>query len=315
MRGSAQGGQSPRQKLPGGRVGRITPRQTVLQPSERERLTAERVVPSKSGRGTESPQRRLALLVEYQGTAYGGSQLQKSVPTVQGALERALSSLTDESIRVALAGRTDAGTHAKGQVASFVTGSWHSAATFARALNALLPADIGVRDVAEVPLAFDPRRQALGRRYRYTLHLGSQRPALLRHFVWHLSAALDLETMTEAATCLIGRHDFAAFTQPSEARRRSTERVVAQTALRARGQLAIFDIEANAFLPQMVRRIVGALVEVGSGSKTQSEFEALVRDAQPGAARKVAPARGLCLMKVRYDDELFDDRRDAAGLH
>jgi tRNA pseudouridine38-40 synthase len=246
--------------------------------------------------------------VEYQGTAYGGSQLQKTVPTIQGALERGLSSLTGESTRAALAGRTDAGTHAKGQVASFVTSSRHSTATFARALNALLPADIGVRAVAEVSLAFDPRRHALGRLYRYTLHLGPQRPALLRHFAWHLAGQLDIETMSEAAARLIGRHDFAAFTQPAEARRRSTERVVARTALRTKGQLALFDIEANAFLPQMVRRIVGALVEVGSGSRTHSEFEALVRDAQPGAASKVAPARGLCLMKVRYDDELFADQ-------
>ena len=261
------------------------------------------------------PQRRLALQVEYQGTAYGGSQLQKTVPTIQGALERALSSLTGESIRASLAGRTDAGTHAKGQVASFVTRSRHSTATFARALNALLPADIGVRAVSEVPLAFDPRRHALGRLYRYTLHQGPQRPALVRHFAWHLSGQPDIETMSEAAACLIGRHDFAAFTQPAEARRRSTERVVAQTALRRKGQLALFDIEANAFLPQMVRRIVGALVEVGSGSRTQSEFEALVRDAHPGAARKVAPARGLCLMNVRYEAELFDDRRDSTAIH
>jgi len=251
--------------------------------------------------------------VEYQGTAYGGSQLQKSVPTIQGALERALSTLTGESIRAALAGRTDAGTHAKGQVASFVTRSRHSTATFERALNALLPADIGVRAVAEVPLAFDPRRQALGRLYRYTLHLGPQRPALLRHFAWHRPEQLDIETMTEAAACLIGIHDFAAFTQPSQARRRSAERVVAQTALRRKGELALFDIDANAFLPQMVRRIVGALVEVGSGSRTQSEFEALVRDAHPGAARKVAPARGLCLMKVRYEDELFSDPRQGTS--
>ena len=245
--------------------------------------------------------------MEYQGTAYGGSQLQTSVPTVQGALERALSSLTGESIRVALAGRTDAGTHARGQVASFVTGSRHSVATVSRALNALLPADIGVRAAAEVPSAFDPRRHALDRRYRYTLYLGQPRPVLLRHFVWHLPGPLDLESMAEVAACLTGRHDFAAFTQPSEARRRSTERVVAQTALQAKGDLVLIDIEANAFLPQMVRRIVAALVEVDRARGTQGKFEALVREAQPGAAKQVAPAHGLCLMKVRYENGLFDD--------
>jgi tRNA pseudouridine38-40 synthase len=259
----------------------------------------------------KEPQRRLALLLEYQGTAYGGSQLQKNVPTVQGALEQALGSLTGESTRVALAGRTDAGTHAAGQVASFVTASRHPTSTVSRALNALLPADISVRAVAEVPLGFDPRRQAISRLYRYTLHLVSQRPALLRHFVWHPPAPLDLDTMAEAAACLIGRHDFAAFTQPAEARRRNTERVVAQTALRAKSEIALFDIEANAFLPQMVRRIVGALVEVGSGRTTVGEFQALVRDAKPGAASKVAPARGLCLMHVLYQPDLFAQNRVA----
>src|SRR3972149_11946995 len=121
--------------------------------------------------------RRLALLIEYEGTAYGGSQYQKNAPTIQDALERALSSLTGEPIRVALAGRTDAGVHAKGQVASFVTASRHPLETFPRGLNALLPEDISVRAAAEVPLGFDPRRQALSRWYRYTIHVGRPRPA------------------------------------------------------------------------------------------------------------------------------------------
>jgi len=241
--------------------------------------------------------------VEYQGTAYGGSQLQANTPTIQGALERALSSLTGESIRVALAGRTDAGVHARGQVASFVTGSGLPVATFSRGANALLPPDVTVRAAAEAPPDFDPRRHALGRWYRYTMHLGRERPALLRDFVWHLPARLDLEAMSEVADCLIGRHDFAAFTQPSEARRSRTEREVTRAAVLRRGALALFDIEANAFLPQMVRRIAGALSEVGSGRQSKVEFEALVREARPGAASFVAPASGLCLMKVRYPPE------------
>jgi len=252
----------------------------------------------------------VALLVEYQGTGYGGSQLQTSVKTIQGALERALSSLTGEPIRVGMAGRTDAGVHARGQVASFVTGSRHSVATFSRGMNALLPADIGVRAAVEAPPGFDPRRNALSRWYRYTLHLGRQRPTLLRHFVWHVPAKLDMEAMADAARSLVGRHDFAAFTQPSEARRRPTERVVTRAALRAKGELALFDIEGNAFVYQMVRRIVGALVEVGSGKRTQAEFEMLVKQPEPGRASFLAPARGLCLMKVRYENGMFDDDTD-----
>jgi tRNA pseudouridine38-40 synthase len=252
--------------------------------------------------------RRLALLIEYQGTDYGGSQLQANAPTVQGALERALSSLTSESIRVALAGRTDAGVHARGQVASFVTTSRLPAETFERGANALLPEDIAVRAAAEVPLDFDSRRHALGRWYRYTIRLGTGRSPLLRQLSWQAPASqLDLDVMSEAAGSLAGRHDFAAFTQASEARRRATEREVRRASLCRKGRLAVFDIEANAFLPQMVRRIAGALVEVGSGRLSREEFEALVRDAPPGGAKAVAPSQGLCLMKVRYENGLFDD--------
>ncbi|HEV8575057.1 MAG TPA: tRNA pseudouridine(38-40) synthase TruA, partial [Dehalococcoidia bacterium] len=198
--------------------------------------------------------------------------------------------------------------HALGQVASFGTGRRHSLDTFVRGTSSLLSDDISVRSAAEVPLDFDPRRHAVSRWYRYTLHLGRGRPAVLRRFVWHVPTdGLDLAPMSEAAAHLNGRHDFAAFTQPSEARRRVTEREVLRAAFCRRGHMLCFDIEANAFLVQMVRRIVGALVEVGSGKRSSGDFERLVRDAPPGAAKLVAPARGLCLMKVRYENGLFDD--------
>lgn len=256
----------------------------------------------------EAAERRLALLVEYEGTAYGGSQLQANTETVQGALERALSSLTGESIRLALAGRTDAGVHALGQVASFATRKRHSLDGLVRGTNSLLPGDISVRSAAEVSLDFDPRRHAASRWYRYTLYLGRGRPAVLRRFVWHVPApGLDLDAMSEAAGHLNGRHDFAAFTQPSEARRRVTEREVLRGAFGRQSRMLCFDIEARAFLMQMVRRIMGALVEVGSGKRSPDDFETLVRDAPPGGAKLVAPARGLCLMKVRYENGLFDD--------
>jgi tRNA pseudouridine38-40 synthase len=259
----------------------------------------------------EAGGRRLALLVEYQGSAYGGSQLQANTQTVQGALERALSSLTGESIRLALAGRTDAGVHALGQVASFVTGTRLTPDNFERGANALLPDDISVRAAAEVPPEFDPRRHALSRWYRYTLRLGRGRATLLREFVWQPPLPqLDAGAMADAARCLAGRHDFAAFTQAAEARRRATERNVLRASVCRQGRLLRFDIEANAFLTQMVRRIVGALVEVCSGRRSHEEFEALVREAPPGGAKLVAPARGLCLMKVHYENGLFDDETD-----
>ena len=220
----------------------------------------------------EEPGRKLALLVEYEGTAFGGSQFQKNAPTVQGTLERALGSLTGEPIRVAMAGRTDAGVHARGQVASFVTRSRHSAATVVRAANALLPEAVSIRAAREVPLDFDPRRQATSRRYRYMLDTSPQRPALMRRVVWHVKAELDMTVMAEAARSLVGSHDFAAFTAPSEAKRSVTIRKVRSAGWSCRGELAVFEIEANAFLQHMVRRIVGTVVEVGRGRLRPGEW-------------------------------------------
>ncbi len=244
--------------------------------------------------------RRIALLVEYQGTAYGGSQYQKNAPTVQGALERALGTLTGEPIRVAMAGRTDAGVHARGQVAAFPTESRRRIDVFVRGTNAHLPDDIAIHAAAVVPAEFDPRRHARRRWYRYTLDLRSERPALDREVVWRVGPSLDLVAMAAAARHLEGCHDFAAFTAPSEARRRRTERVVHGTALVQRARPP----------PSTLRRIMGTLVEVGRGKLSPEAFERLVREAAPGEASRTAPARGLCLIKVRYESGLFDDETD-----
>jgi tRNA pseudouridine38-40 synthase len=259
---------------------------------------------------SDEDERRIALLVEYEGTAYSGSQYQKNAGTIQDSLERALSSLTGELIRLALAGRTDAGVHARGQVASFLTHSRHSPETFRRGLNALLRRDVSVRAAADVPTAFDPRRDATGRWYRYTIDTAAARPALARRFVWHVGRSLDLQAMTAAAALLVGRHDFATFTQPSEAIRRQTERAVCRSIVGRSRNLVLFDIEAGSFLPRMVRRLTGALVEVGLGKRDAAEIKDLLLTAAPGAASFTAPAGGLCLMKVRYESELFEDETD-----
>lgn len=249
----------------------------------------------------------MALLLEYEGTAYGGSQHQINAPTIQGSLERALSRLTSESIRVAFAGRTDAGVHAKGQVASFLTTSRHTVETFVRGLNALLPEDVAVRAATEVDVSFNPRRQAVTRRYRYTISLRNERPVLLRRFVWHTGPGLDLGEISKQAALLPGRHDFAAFTPPAEAARRRTERLVTRSRISESLGLVHFEIEANSFLPHMVRRLAGTLVEVGRGRLTGEEFRGFLEKGPAGAARWTAPGRGLCLMKVRYESGLFDE--------
>ncbi|HUF52355.1 MAG TPA: tRNA pseudouridine(38-40) synthase TruA [Dehalococcoidia bacterium] len=259
-----------------------------------------------NGIGTRS----IALLVEYQGTRYGGSQYQENAPTVQDALERALGKLTNEPIRVAMAGRTDAGVHARGQVAAFRTGSRHRIEVFPPGTNAHLPADIAVRAAREVPDDFDPRRQARRRWYRYTLHLGATRTALGRDFSWHMYENVNLARMADAAKHLEGCHDFAAFTAPSAAARMNTVRIVFGTSLKREGEQVRFDIEATAYLPHMVRRIMGTLAEVGRGKLASGDFQRLVEEAPPGAASKTAPARGLCLMRVRYESGLFDNEAD-----
>jgi tRNA pseudouridine38-40 synthase len=195
-------------------------------------------------------------------------------------------------------------------VAAFTTGSRHGPEVFLRALNHHLPDQIAVRAAREVLPAFDPRRQAVGRWYRYTILNGRQRPALLRSFVWQVAEPLDADAMGRAAASLVGQHDFAAFTQPSLAGRQSTCRRMTRAEVKRRGRRILVDTEANAFLPHQVRRTVGSLVEVGRGKLSPGEFERLVREARPGAASLTAPARGLCLMKVRYEDGLFDDETD-----
>jgi len=242
--------------------------------------------------------RRIVLVVEYDGAAYAGSQYQKSVPTIQGELEKALSKLTGERTRVALAGRTDAGVHAEGQVASFRTRAPYEVEVFVRSLNAHLPEDIVVRSAREVPLSFQVRRQAKRRRYRYLIYNGRQRPALLRGYCWHIAQPLDVEAMQAAAQYLVGEHDLAAFAAPSAVGR--TVRTVYRAEMGRRRSWVTFDIEGNSFLLQQVRRTVGALVQVGLGKQTVEDFRGLLASAQRGAIQ-AAPPRGLCLMAVEYE--------------
>ncbi len=250
--------------------------------------------------------RRLALVVEYEGTAYAGSQYQKNAPTVQRGLEEALSKLTGERIRVALAGRTDAGVHAKGQVASFRVAASYEPEVFVRALNHYLPQDIAIRRAWEAPLGFDVRRQARRRRYRYTIHNGRERRARFRRYCWHVPEPLDVEAMGAAAAHLVGTHDFAAFAGPAGPA--NSVRTVYRAEVSRRGSWVLFDIEGNAFLPQQVRRTVGALVQVGLGRESSDDFGSLLASRERGAANFVAPARGLCLMEVAYEGFTTSER-------
>ena len=244
-----------------------------------------------------TPHRRLALVVEYEGTRYGGSQVQKRTPSIQGELETALHKLTGERLRIAFAGRTDAGVHAQGQVAAFSTASALETEVFVRGLNAWLPEEIAVRAAMEVPERFDPRRHATSRTYQYTIHNAPLRSPLQRARTWHVAEPLDTAAMQQAAAELIGEHDFAAFSRREGVR---TVRCMRRCEVAREGPLVTVEMEADAFLRQQVRRTVGALVQIGSGRLGVAQFRRLLRRAEPASAGPLAPAHGLCLLRVAY---------------
>ncbi|MBI2765713.1 MAG: tRNA pseudouridine(38-40) synthase TruA [Chloroflexi bacterium] len=244
---------------------------------------------------------RFAATVSYDGTEFAGSQRQANARTVQQELETAAAALFGSPVRVAMAGRTDSGVHAIGQVAAFSAETRHQPTTVGRALNAHLPGDVAVRDVRTVAEGFDPRRWARRRRYRYTVWNSPARAPLLRRTAWHIEGDLDLPALSEAAAALTGRRDFIACSGPLEMGRTSVRTVFAAGWCRE-GSTLLFDIEADAFLPQMVRRLAGALMRVGRASLTVEEFVRLLTQAEPGALGPPAPPQGLCLERVWYDE-------------
>jgi len=245
--------------------------------------------------------KRFAATVTYDGTAFAGSQIQPNARTVQEELERAAAVLFGAPTRVALAGRTDSGVHARGQVAAFTAETRHGVATVGKALNANLPEDVSVRAVREVSADFDPRRWARKRWYRYTIANGEARDPLTRRTAWFIGGNLDIPAMQEAAGVLPGRHDFVAFSGPLGPGRTSVRTVFA-AGWSSEGCTFLFDIEAEAFLPQMVRRITGELVRVGRHATNVEDFVRLLGQVQPGSTAFLAPPHGLCLERVWYDE-------------
>ena len=244
------------------------------------------------------------LLLEYDGSRYAGSQLQTNAVTVQSVLEKAIHETIGASARVEFAGRTDAGVHALGQVASFLTVSRHSTEVFERALNARLPEDVVIRCAAEVETTFDVRRQARRRHYRYLIDNSRVRPVLNRQRAWHVPAPLDVESMACAARALVGRHDFAAFASRLEDPEASTVRDLYAFEVSRSGDEVRLEVAANAFLPHQVRRMTGALVDVGKGKLRAEDYGRLLAG-EPASAGPAAPAHGLYLVRVEYDEDPF----------
>lgn len=216
---------------------------------------------------------------------------------MQGELERAMATILGHRVRVVLAGRTDAGVHATGQVCSARTASRLDPATIRRGVNALLPADIAIRRVEEAGADFHARRSATGRTYEYRIRVGAHREPLERHREHWVPGPLDVAAMNAAAASLVGTHDFAAFATGPVGR---PAREVRRARWESEGTLLRFEIEANAFLRGMVRAIVGTLLWVGRGHLPADGVAGILASGDRSRAGPNAPASGLCLMAVAY---------------
>jgi tRNA pseudouridine38-40 synthase len=243
---------------------------------------------------------RIALGVEYDGSAYCGWQTQPSGCGVQDALERALSQIADQGIEVQCAGRTDAGVHALGQVVHFDTEARRPIAAWVRGVNALLPHSIAVTWSREVDGAFHARSCARGRAYTYLLLNRPERPGLHHdHLGWH-HHRLELESMRQAAAHLLGVHDFSAF-RAAECQARSPVKELRRLDIERKGEMVIFQLAADAFLHHMVRNIVGCLVKVGNGTRPPDWLKVVLEGRDREHAAPTFAANGLYLTGVEYD--------------
>jgi tRNA pseudouridine38-40 synthase len=239
------------------------------------------------------------LILEYDGTNYHGWQIQPNLPTIQGILESTISRVAQHDVNVTGAGRTDAGVHALGQVANFSTSARLSTEEWLRALNGLLPPDIAVLSVEAVPDTFHARFDAKSKLYRYLLLTRVHRSALSRSKVLHHPHPLDLDAMEAAARALIGTHDCSSF-QGSPTDTENPVCTITKLTVDRFGDEVIFEVEANRFLKQMVRNIVGTLLEVGRGKLKAGEVAEILAVKDRTKAGPTAPAHGLYLVKVDY---------------
>jgi tRNA pseudouridine38-40 synthase len=237
---------------------------------------------------------RYRATVEYDGTDFAGFQVNPGRRTVQGVLEDALARLGNGAgERVDGAGRTDAGVHATGQVIAFSYDGRLTTTGLGRALDALLPPDIAIRDVRPAPAGFNPRYAARYREYRYTVWNGPRSP-LRERTALGVRIPLDTAAMERAGSVLIGRHDFSAFGVAD----RSAVRTVMAVRVRRDGRVVTIDVRADAFLRGMVRRMVACLLEVGLGKMDEEAVRSALAGAGPALAGAAAPAKGLCLRRV-----------------
>lgn len=257
---------------------------------------------SQFGGPLEPAERRLALVLEYDGTAYRGFQLQAGQPTIQGEVERALLRFTGEAIRIRGASRTDSGVHAKGQVVDFLTRRSYAVDCFPRALNFYLASDVKVQGAYEMVPEFHSRKDASSRTYRYHILTRPWPSPLRRHTHYRVPEPLDVTVMATAAQSLVGRHDFGPLALGC-AGVKSTVRTVRGWDVWREDDTVIIECEANGFLRRQIRRANAVLVEIGKGRWPEAMMREALDDKLAGRVEwPQLPAHGLCLMKVTYPD-------------
>jgi tRNA pseudouridine38-40 synthase len=245
--------------------------------------------------------RTLRATLQYDGTDFHGFQVQPGLPTVQEAVEAKLARVLKSPVRIAAAGRTDAGVHASGQVISFTTDARIPTEKLAVALNSLPPFTVLVKAAQDAPDGFHARFSATSRSYQYVLLRGAPTPFLQRYAVW----APELERvdrMRAALPYLIGRHDFTSFCAVGADAAHKIRTVICAELI-VRGRLLLFRITADGFLQQMVRTIVGTLLEVERGKRDPDEIAGILAGCDRRLAGPTAPARGLCFTRATYDED------------
>ena len=241
------------------------------------------------------------LIMEYDGTAYHGWQIQAGDVTLQETIEKALSQMTKEPVRVEGSGRTDAGVHALGQVASFKTESRIPAEGFLAGLNSLLPDDIVILDCEKVSDDFHARFSAKTKTYQYRIYNQQIPLAVGRQYAWHIRKPLNIDAMNQAAGHIIGTHDFKSFEGTGSPKAHTVRTVVHAIVEKTSEGFVLFEITADGFLRYMVRNLVGTLVDVGMGKTTPDEFKQILKAKNRDRAGATAPARGLFLVAVGYE--------------
>ena len=246
------------------------------------------------------PERNIKLTIKYDGTNYAGWQFQENAKSIQETIERALRKITGEKVKLTSAGRTDSGVHARAQVANFKdTASGLPLKNIQKALNSFLPRDIVISAVEEAPFNFNSKTHARSKTYRYTIVRADFIDPLIRHFAVRCKYALNLAAMRREAKNLVGRHDFKSF-QKARGEEKETVRTVKDIRIEKEKEMIYIDIEADGFLYNMARNIVGTLIEVGRGKFPQGITNRILLEKDRKLCGPTAPAKGLCLVRVRY---------------